>query len=243
MALTAVEDLYNLALGLIDEHGITEGRTSEKQYVLCDRFYAKARDEALISHPWNEAITDDIILQETTAPLILHNYKYEVPSDCLRVLSIGSDLYHWERKGNYIVTDYARAPDVWITATDYVAGQYVRSPDESVTYLCATSHTSDTWAGDAAYWTTQSGDYYVIDVEYIKQLTDTTLWSPILEEAVVHKLAIKVAPSITGGQEVKKALVEEYNKVILPQARSIDAVEGRLKPLFQSRWIRARSQS
>ena len=242
---TSVADatgIYNLALGLIDEYEIEDGDTTSKAYKYCNRYYSQALQKALAKHPWNEAMKDVTIMQETTAPLFGQAYKYAVPSDSIQVRAIGSDLYHWEVKGGYIQTDYARAPDVWTTATAYVAGQYVRSPDEAVTYLCDTSHTSSTWAADAANWTTQVGDYYVIDVEYIYLLTDTTAMTTSLIDTIAQELAIKIATGIKAdGGETKKMLLEEHKVDILPSARSRDSAEGRLKPIYQSKWKRLRS--
>ena len=231
--------IYNLALGLIDEYSVTSGDTTSKQYELCSRYYAQALQKALSKHPWNEAMKDVIILQESVGPISKLTYRYAVPSDSLQIRSIGTDLYHWEVKSGYIQTDYTRIPDVWATATDYVAGQYIQY--SNVTYLCATSHTSATWADESSNWTTQSGDYGVIDVEYIYLLTDTTAMSTNLVDTIAQELAIKIATGVTGNLDVKKKLLEEYNMDILPGARFIDSVQGRLKPINNSSWIRSRS--
>jgi len=232
-------DMFNIALGLIGEYEVEDDDTTSKQYKLCNRFYTQALKKALSMHPWNEAIETDIIMQSTTAPLTEFSYQYAKPSDCLQIRSIGSDEYHWEVQGQNIVTDYARIPDSWFSEVDYVAGQYVSI--SAVTYLCDTSHTSTTWAADTAYWTSQVGDYKVIDVTYIKLLTDVTLMSTNLIDTITHELAIMVVVGITGDTKAKEDLLEQFNKDIVPQARSIDAVEGRLKRPYQSAWVKARS--
>ena len=231
--------IYNLALGLIDEYTVVSGDTTSKQYDLCSRYYAQALQKAVSKHPWNEAMRDTVIMQELVGPVGQLTYRYAVPSDSLQIRSIGNDLKHWEVKEGYIQTDYTRSPDIWITATDYVAGQYIQYSD--ITYLCDVSHTSSVWADESANWTSQAGDYGVIDVEYIFLLTDTTLMSANLVDTIAQELAIKIATGITGDPEVKKALLEEYVVDILPGARSIDSVEGRLKPIYNSKWIRSRS--
>lgn len=232
-------EIYNLALGLIDEYNVESGDTSSKQYELCNRYYAQVLKKVLSKHPWNEAMRDTVVMQESVGPVGSLTYRYQVPSDSLQVRAIGSDLKHWEVKEGYILTDYTRIPNVWTTATDYVAGQYVQY--SNITYLCDVSHTSDTWAGDAANWTSQGDDYGVIDLEYIFLLTDTTKMSGNLIDAIAQELAIKVATGITGNGDVKKMLLEEYKTDILPNARSIDSVEGRLKPIYNSKWLRSRS--
>jgi len=241
-SITSVDssiEIFNLALGLIGEYQASASDTTTKQYILCDRFYTQALKKTLAKHPWNEAIGTDIVMQSTTAPLTEFAYKYAKPSDALKIMSIGSDLYHWEVRSGYIETDYFRIPNPWATAIDYVEGQYIQY--SSVTYVCGTTHTSDTWAGDAAYWTSQSGDYAVIDVTYKKLITNVSLMSAELIDVIAQQLAIMIATPLTGDPKIKEALVKEYEELMLPAARSVDAIEGRMKSPFQSSWIRSRS--
>ncbi len=242
MALTDLQVFYNEALGLLGEYQIEEGTpTTDKQYELCERYYARARQETLQAHPWNEAIKQAMILQEATAPLFGYDYKYAKPTDCLKVLSINEDVEHWEIQGNYILTDHITSPPEYdANAEEYVAGQYLSYND--VTYLVHTSFTSSSWAVDlAAYLTTQTHDYGYIRLEYIYDVTDLDVWTPKLRQAVALSLATKIAVAITGSQKVKRELIDEFESLVMPQARSIDAQQGRLKPIFDSQWIRSRS--
>jgi len=82
----------------------------------------------------------------------------------------------------------------------------------------------------------------VIDVEYIYLLTDTTAMTTSLIDTIAQELAIKIATGIKAdGGETKKMLLEEHKVDILPSARSRDSAEGRLKPIYQSKWKRSRS--
>jgi hypothetical protein len=238
MALTDEQNLYNHALDLIGEYQVTESDTSSKQAEACARNYATSRDEVLRSHLWNEAIARSCVLQSTTAPIHGYSYKYLIPSDCLRILSIGSDLYEWRSEGGYILTDYIIMPDEWATATAYVAGQYVQVSD--VTYVCVTSHTSSVWATEGAYWTTQTGDYGYINLEYIKQLTTITSFSPQLYKAIYYNLAIKIAAHLTGDMKNKAVLIKEYEELVMPQARSVDSMQGTPRTIYNSYWKRSR---
>lgn len=242
MALTDLEQFYNHALGVLGEYGVTEGRTSEKQYVRCARFYADARKETLAMHPWNEAKTRTIVLQESTSPLFGYSYKYAVPSDCLRIITVNSIPEGWEVEGGYILTNHIRdALSYDANSEDYVAGQYVSY--DSVTYLVDTSFTSSSWATDsAAYMTSQGDDYGVIHLEYIYDLSTITSWSAMLRNAIAYRLAWKVVPSITNDPKgtAQKAILEAYYKIVLPEARSVDGQQGTLKPYYHSSWIRAR---
>ncbi len=286
MALTDEQTLYNQSLGLIGEYEVTESDTTSKQAVACARFYAKARDEVLVSHLWNEAMVRKMILREAVAPLFKYDYSYEKPSDCLRVISIGDDTAEWQVEGNYINTDLIIDAEDWAEGEYYVAGQYIsrnnltylcntshqsaiawqtgktyavndRVISSSTYYYCAIAHTSGTFATDLAavkwvattdddpdtnttLWTTQGGNYGVIHLLYVKQLTTITEFSPRLYDAIAMKLAIKIVSSLTGDPKHKKALLDEYEILTMPQARSIDAMQGTPRQIFISKWLRSR---
>ena len=77
--------------------------------------------------------------------------------------------------------------------------------------------------------------------EYIYQLETTSSWSSNLTEAVATQLAIKIEPGIAGNIEVNSKLLNEFERLTMPKARSMDGAEGKPKPIFNSQWIRARS--
>lgn len=247
MALSDQETLYNLALGYVGDSKVTEGSTDAKQYQICERYYTLARDEVLASHIWNEAKTRTIVMQSTTAPLFGYDYQFPLPSDCVRIVSIGTDKYvvdenGWEVEGSKILTDYYDETPAWVTDTDYVAGQYVSVSD--ITYLCAVSHTAGVWADDLAggYWTSQGGDYVTLAIEYISNSTAISNYSARLKNAVAMKLAIKISTEITNDVDTRNMLIQEYEKLVMPQARSVDSQQGKPRTIFpSSEWIRSRS--
>lgn len=241
MPLSTTETLYNASLDLIGEYQVTAGDTTSKQAEACIRNYSKARDEVLRNHLWNEATKRSCVLQESTAPIHGYNYKFQIPTDCLRIVSIGTDLREWKVEAGYILTDYIKQPDEWAEDVDYVEGQYVSL--SSVTYLCNESHTSATAtspATDTTTWTTQSGDYGYIELEYVYQLTDIASFSPQLYNAIVYKLAIKIVTSLTGDMKNKTQLMAEFEQLVMPQARSIDAMQGTPRIMYNSLWKRSR---
>jgi hypothetical protein len=245
MALTDAQILQNTALALIGEYEITESDTESKQYVLCERFYEKARDEVLVSHLWNEAIIDSMVLESDDSPIFGYTYKYAKPEDCLRVISIGTEEYSWEVKGNYILTDFYSAPKDWVAGETFVAGQYCTLSD--ITYYCNISNTAETAnspATDVFTWTSAEGDYGVINLTYVKRLTTVSEFSPRLYQAISYKLAIMVVTSITGNMNNKVQLLNEYENLVMPQARGVDAAQGRPKKIMNTNnWIRARGLS
>lgn len=247
MTLTAEEiTICNLALGEVGEQSISSGRTSDKQYELCERFYSDALKEVLAEHNWNEAKTRTILVQESTAPLFGFDYQFKLPSDCIKVVRLGdnNDWDHWEIENGYLLTNVIQDPISWTTDINFVEGQYCTL--SSVTYLCNVSHTSSTAtspATDTATWTTTGGDYSVLQVEYIYNLTDTSKWSPKLKQCVAQKLAQKVIVGITNNPKAKADLLNEYENLTIRKARSIDAQQGRIRPIFKSKWWNTRSSS
>ena len=246
MALTSDEiTICNEALGYIGEYQVTATKTTEKQYILCDRYYDAAVEETLAEHPWNEAKTRTVIMQDTTAPLFGYSYRFALPSDCLSVLRIAdgsSDWDMWEVENGYILTDLAQSALSYNIGTTYVAGQYISY--SSVTYLVDTGFTAADWTTDAAaYLTSQSGDYKVLEVEYIYNLTTISSWSAHLRKAIAQNLATKVVVGITNDPKSKADLINEFEGLTMRKARSVDGKQGRIRPIFKSKFWRSRFTS
>jgi len=265
MALTDAEVMYNLALGLIGEYKVVEGATTTKQYLLCSRFYDLARQETLRAHPWNEVNKPIIISQDSDLPIFGYSRKYAKPSDCLRVLtvndSIGADVSRrapssaaWESKGDYIFADAGATPPSWESGKAYYAGQFftTSSSGSAVTYEVLVSHTSDTTGDDEEAQIavdvadldieSKGGDYKIIYVEYIWDDEDVDNYSPQLKYAVAVNLASKIITGLTNDTQGKIALINEYNNLVMPNARSMDGAEGKPRPIFASEWIRSRTE-
>lgn len=240
MALTDEQELYNDAMALIGEHEVTEGLTAEKQYVLCERHYPYARDEALSRHYWNEAMKQAVLIQESPVPLFDYEYKFALPSDCILVRSIGIDTDMWEVRGGYIYTNSYISPAEYDSdSVYYEAGQYISYSD--VTYKVDTSFTSSDWTTDlVAYLTSQTEDYGILNLDYVYRLEDVTAYSANLRKVIAYTLAIKVSVPITNGHDVKVELLNELENIVMPEVRTADSMQGRLKPIFISKFLRSR---
>ena len=259
MALSDAEVVYNLALGYIGEYKITEGDTTSKQAVLCIRYYDDSRDETLAAHPWNFAKKKVILYEYTDHPIFGYDRKYTKPTDCLRVLSVddslGSDVSRkqagieaWEVVDDYIESDSGATPSSWASDRDYYDGQFFHYND--LTYEVLVTHTSDTTGADsdaqiavdvaAGNIISKGGDYRIVYVEYIWQETDIDNWIPKAKQALAVNLASKIITGLTNDTQGKKDLIEEYNALVMPLARSTDAAEGKPRPIFSSEWLRAR---
>lgn len=148
------------------------------------------------------------------------------------------------------VTDGTKVYEVLVDHTSDTIANDIASADlgagvtaNTATYEVAVGHTSDTvLAGVTAADLTPSGaDFRIVFVEYIKQLTDITKFSAPLKEAIGEKLAIKIYPGIKNDRAGLNDLINKFEGLTMPQARSVDGAEGKPKPIFNSEWIRSRT--
>jgi len=247
---TANVAICNQALALLGAASIEVNGTSQN-HTYCSTFFADARDEILASHRWNFAKKRANAIQ-TTDPLWGWDNAFTKPSDCINVLQISQTPdAKFEVEGNSILTDEGETPDDWATATAYLAGEMISNND--VTYLCATAHTSGdaddepgVGADTATYWTSQSGDYEYLEVEYIYQHTTYSSWPVYAKQCFIINLARMLAAPIKQNENAAMNLqsmlyggprITGY----LDLARSFDAKEGGIMTMKTETWISKRS--
>jgi len=131
-------------------------------------------------------------------------------------------------------------------ATDLAAGKWtlIESTTNS-TYLCNTTHTSASGTRpntqtDTTTWTSQGDDLGILNVTYVKQLTDIDKFTPLFKNVVAMQLASMIITSLHNDPKAKTALLNEIEQLLLPQARAMDAQQGKPKKLFSSRFRRSR---
>jgi hypothetical protein len=105
------------------------------------------------------------------------------------------------------------------------------------TYTSGTLITDDITAGNL---TSTGVDSNIAFVNYVFQLTDTTKFSPKLKNAIATKLAIKIVIGLKADPKMKIDLINEFERVVMPSARSVDGAQGKPKPTSNSSWIRSR---
>jgi len=244
MALSEKELIFNLALGHVGDYVVEDGAANTKQYLICDRYYESARKKTIKAHPWNECVDRVIIPEQEYGAIFEFSNRYALPSDHLKIMSIneqGIDLLLWEVESGYIKTDDGQTPQTWVADQVYVAGMYVTL--SSVIYLCNESHTSATAtspATDTDTWTTTGGDRKVIYVRYIWDNDDPSTYSEDLKHAISIQLAILVCSHLTNDVKTKKDLIQEFKQITMPDARSVDAQEGKPRRFYNSMWNRVR---
>lgn len=91
--------LWNLALGHLSERTLATltDNTATARWLTAN--YVNARDAFLRSHPWNFALKEAALTADATAPAFRWTYRYEIPSDCLRLRPL---TYEGERYGQLV---------------------------------------------------------------------------------------------------------------------------------------------
>lgn len=131
-------------------------------------------------------------------------------------------------------------------ANDITAGNLAAGiTGTSVTYEVLVTHTSDTVVADitAANVVSRGIDKDVVYVEYVFKQVDMDEWSAKAKAALALKLAAKIVVGLTGEEKKKELLINEYERLTMPQARSADAAEGKPRPHFRSSWLAHRRQT
>jgi hypothetical protein len=242
--------ICNEALGNIAADAIVLNTASANR-TYCELFFARAYKEILASHFWNFA-TKRAYAVQTANPLYGYDYAYTIPTDCIRIWKVDDKAdTEWKRVGGTIHTDSGDDPEAWVTGTAYIAGQYVTNDD--VTYLCILAHTAGdaddepgVGADNADYWTSQSGDYKVIPIEYVYDVTDLSTWPDYVIQCVIYNLSIKLAPPIKANEEAAvnfMKLLFDPKAGFLTLAKSSDAQEGGGTKLTTNTWLDSREAS
>lgn len=78
-------------------------------------------------------------------------------------------------------------------------------------------------------------------VVYIKRITDTNEFDPLLVDVIVNRLQIKFAPSLTNKRNFVRDLIDEYELITAPLARTIDAQEDAHREFVTEDWMTARA--
>lgn len=106
--------ICNLALSRISQDQILSLDDDSPSARFCKAFFAQARDEVLQSNPWRFAVTAATLTELTGTPLIEWEKEFQLPSDCLRVLSLNGCGPHdrsdyFEIQGKKLLTNEGTA--------------------------------------------------------------------------------------------------------------------------------------
>ncbi|MND14235.1 hypothetical protein D3C80_44200 [compost metagenome] len=77
-----------LALGANPINSFDEASENAR---LCSNLYLTVRDDLLRKHPWNCAVKRVVLSPETTSPAFGFSYRFPLPGDVIRILSVGNE--------------------------------------------------------------------------------------------------------------------------------------------------------
>lgn len=110
--------ICNMALGRVGLQRISSLTESSNIAVVCNLLYSQVRDQVLLHFPWNFAKSRASLTQLADAPAFGYTYQYQLPNDCLRVITMNSenqvDQPVWIKEGQYILTDETEAEIIYI---------------------------------------------------------------------------------------------------------------------------------
>lgn len=93
--------ICNMALGKLGERKTISTLTDKDSETArtCNLHYEHIRDTLLEAHPWNFAASRATLSQNATDPLFEFDSSFQLPADCLRVLSVYNNSSDYEIEG------------------------------------------------------------------------------------------------------------------------------------------------
>lgn len=99
-----IVDICNRALSKLGQNRITSIDDANEAARACNHAFEFVRDAVLRDHPWNCTVSRVTLAPLSTTPAYGHDYEYQMPSDCLKVLEVDT-TYDWAVEGRKILTD------------------------------------------------------------------------------------------------------------------------------------------
>jgi hypothetical protein len=113
--------LCNNALVLVGHDTLADMTGTDRATLLLAQFYQQTVDEVLRAYTWNCATVRSAALTAGTTPTFGYDYKYILPTGCLRVLKMSEEDYTFKVEGadvsspaGYLVTDEGTAQITYI---------------------------------------------------------------------------------------------------------------------------------
>lgn len=105
--MTSAVSICSNALLLLGAQTITGFDDGTDRATLAGNLWETVRDDMLRSHPWNCAVKRTALAADATAPTYDYSYRYLLPADWLRTISIGEygSESDYRTEGRYILSD------------------------------------------------------------------------------------------------------------------------------------------
>lgn len=208
----SVISICNAALRLVNAGRIDALNESSEQARACSAVFETARDSVLREYVWSFARTFAPLAEVSGASVPSWAYVYKVPSDCIRAVSV-------------------------LPGEDSDAALFIASPERPFERYDA--------CFELAHLNNEAVLLTNLDcavLEYVKQVTDPTLYDSLFVEALEYKLASLLAVPLTGDAKNAQYYAQAALNAIA-HARGVDAGIGQSRPIVRpcvSRFERAR---
>jgi len=168
------------------------------------------------------------------------SYRFAIPSDCLRVFRVNDYDYStgdssWEVAGNFVLTNADSGTPAWVVDRSYEVGNAVSN--NGVVYRCLVAGTTKQ-PGVTTGWTTDWDVWLgkAITLEYVRKVTDVTLFDSLFIDLLTANLASKLAIPLTGDAAKAILLAKDSDSLAKSPAIRRDSTErkGRIKPAWMS---------
>jgi hypothetical protein len=83
-------------------------------------------------------------------------------------------------------------------------------------------------------------DYEAVYLSYVSKVEDVNTLDAFLTQAIVQNLAIKLSVPMQLDTAMQNNLIQEYDSVILPKARSVDTLENKYWEMEESDFLLSR---
>ena len=113
--MASVVQICNSALNQLGAASITALTDNSKNARLCNERYNTVRDSVFRSHPWNSLIKRIQLAQNTSTPVYGFSYQFNLPSDCLRVLTIDAYNSDFKVEGRKILCNESSIKLVYVS--------------------------------------------------------------------------------------------------------------------------------
>ena len=117
-------DLCSRALVKLGANPIASFNEATAEAKVCTQLYEPTLESLLAAYPWRFALEKSELARLTTTPMADYQYAYQLPNDCVRVLSAGNGLKSQGLK-------YKIIGGTLHTDSDRVIISYIAKPDES----------------------------------------------------------------------------------------------------------------
>ena len=213
---------------------------SSQAMLLAKSLYPQVRDALLLAGSWTWAMKSGTVIETLPRPEYKWSYRYAIPSDCLRVFRVNDYDYStgdssWEVAGNFVLSNVDSGTPAWVVDRSYEVGNAVSN--NGVVYRCLVASTTKQ-PGSTAGWTSDWDIWLgkAITLEYVKKVTDVTLFDSMFIDLLTANLASKLAIPLTGDANKALLLAKDSDSLAKSPAMRRDSTErkGRIKPAWMS---------